>query len=120
MNTLQLQSYSLAMNSVHFYLQQTSHVLLSCDRSELHKITGDGTVPFCAEKGLRKKTVIQDADEWKRAMEQKCFVVMLCRNAQRYVFVSEEMGKKLKNQEAIELASCYPSSGSPISMVKTS
>jgi len=54
-NTLQLQSYSLAVNSVTFYLQQTSHALLSYDRYELHRIAGDGTVPFCAEKSLRGK-----------------------------------------------------------------
>lgn len=91
-NTLQLQSYSLAMNSMHFYLQRTSHILLSCDRSELHRITGDGTVPFCAEKSLRRKL----HDPTSREVG-KSNGTIFHGSAQRQVFASEELERKLKH-----------------------
>lgn len=90
-NTLQLQTCSLAVNSVLFYLQQTSHALLSCDRSELHKITGHGTVSFCAEKSLRRKLCdTRSREVWKGNG------TVFHGDSLRHVFASEEVGRKLK------------------------
>lgn len=92
-NTLQLiklQSYSLAVNSMSFYLQQNFYTPLSCDRSELNRIIGDGTV-FCAEKSSGK--TFCDAGSRKVV---KGNGTLFHGDVLKHTFVSEEVKRKPK------------------------
>lgn len=80
------------MNAMSFYLQQNFCTPLSCDRSELNRITGDGTVPFCVEKSSGKK--LCDTGSRKVVKENGTF---FHGDVLKHTFVSEEVKRKPKS-----------------------
>lgn len=114
-NTLQLQSYSLAVNSVPFYLRKTSHALLSCDKIWTSQNHRGWHCTLLYWKELEKRTMWykkqRSGKGQQNSLPWRCF--------ETYVFASEEVERKLKPWETVghSLASYYLSSRHPVSQV---